>query len=548
MAFVKFHQPCPLCDSSDAASINADGSAYCFSCYERIPDYANPEENVEDFKTYKNNSMNNNEGSFTALTDRGISLETAKKFGVKTTTKSDGSINSHMYPYYIANEIVGTKVRDCTSKDFSWRGSPKGTMLFGQQICQTGGKFITVTEGECDAMATYEMMGSKWPVVSVKNGAGGGVKDVKENLEFLESFDNVVICFDNDKAGKEAAQKVARLFKPGKSKVVHLPDEFKDPNDMLRNNRGAAFMAAWWAAKTYTPAGVLDITEMKEEFFQNDEKESIPYPWVGLNEKLFGIRQGELVTWTGGSGLGKSSVTRELEHWLLKTTNDNVGILALEENWKRTVYGLLSIEANKRLYIKQIRDELPAGELSGYFDKLHDKENAHRLIVHSHLGVQDVEELFSKLRYMIIGLDCKWVVIDHLGMMTSAMGEGDERRAIDNIMTRLRSLVEETGVGMMLVSHLRRVDGNKGHENGVEVSLSHLRGSNGIGQISDCVIALERNQQSDDPIEASTTRMRILKSRYTGEVGLAGHLLYDKDTGRLNEIFVEEETGEEIEL
>jgi twinkle protein len=178
---------------------------------------------------------------------------------------------------------------------------------------------------------------------------------------------------------------------------------------------------------------------------------------------------------------------------------------------------------------------------------LHAEDNAHRLIVHSHLGVQDVDELFSKLRYMIIGLDCKWVVIDHLGMMTSAMAEGDERRAIDNIMTRLRSLVEETGVGMVLVSHLRRVDGNKGHENGIEVAMSHLRGSNGIGQISDCVIALERNQQSDDPVESATTRLRILKSRYTGETGLAGHLLYDKDTGRLSETFVEEDK-EEIEL
>ena len=547
MGFVKYHQPCPLCDSSDAASVNDDGSAYCFSCYKHIANYENSEAPVvEDFVTHKNNSMNNNEGSFIDLTDRKISLATARKYGVKATTKPDGSIETHSYPYYIANEIVGTKIRNCTTKDFTWRGSPKGTMLFGQQLAQTGGKYITLVEGECDAMSAYEMMGSKWPVVSIKNGAGGGVKDVKENLEFLESFANVVICFDNDAAGQESAQKVARLFKPGKSKLVQLPNEFKDPNDMLKQNRGAAFMASWWAAKTYTPAGVLDITDMKEEFFQNDEKESIPYPWEGLNEKLFGIRQGELVTWTGGTGLGKSSVTRELEHWLLKTTNDNVGILALEENWKRTVYGLLSIEANKRLYIKQIRDELPAGELSGYFDKLHDKENAHRLIVHSHLGVQDVDELFSKLRYMIIGLDCKWVVIDHLGMMTSAMGEGDERRAIDNIMTRLRSLVEETNVGMMLVSHLRRVEGNKGHENGVEVSLSHLRGSNGIGQISDCVIALERNQQSDDPIESSTTRMRILKSRYTGEVGLAGHLLYDKDTGRLVETFVEDK--EEVEL
>lgn len=547
MGFVKYHQPCPLCNSSDAASVNEDGSAYCFSCYERIADYENSEAPVvEDFVAHKNNSMNNNEGSFVDLTDRKISLATARKYGVKATTKPDGSIETHSYPYYIANEIVGTKVRNCTTKDFTWRGSPKGTMLFGQQIAQTGGKYITLVEGECDAMAAYELMGSKWPVVSVKNGAGGSVKDVKENLEFLESFECVVINFDNDKVGQEAAQKVARLFKPGKSKIVQLPDEFKDPNDMLRNNRSAAFMAAWWAAKTYTPAGVLDMTDMEAEFFTDNEKESIPYPWAGLNEKLYGMRQGELVTLTGGTGLGKSSVTRELEHWILKTTQDNIGILALEENWKRTMYGLLSIEADKRLFVKQIRDELPQAQQQQYYRNLCKGENEGRLIIHSHLGVQDIDEIFSKLRYMIIGRDCKWVVIDHLGMMTSALAEGDERRAIDNIMTRLRSLVEETGAGVILVSHLRRVEGNRGHEQGIEVSMSHLRGSNGIGQISDCVIALERNQQSDDPIEASTTRMRILKSRYTGEVGLAGHLLYDKDTGRLSEIFVD--SHEEVEL
>jgi twinkle protein len=83
---------------------------------------------------------------------------------------------------------------------------------------------------------------------------------------------------------------------------------------------------------------------------------------------------------------------------------------------------------------------------------------------------------------------------------------------------------------------LRRVDGNKGHENGIEVSLSHLRGSNSIGQLSDCVIALERNQQSDDAEEARTTKLRILKSRYTGDVGMACSVVYDSDTGRLSEV------------
>jgi twinkle protein len=109
-------------------------------------------------------------------------------------------------------------------------------------------------------------------------------------------------------------------------------------------------------------------------------------------------------------------------------------------------------------------------------------------------------------------------------------------------------MVEETGCGMILVSHLRRVEGNRGHENGIETGLNHLRGSQSIAQLSDCVIALERNQQSDDQIEASTTKVRVLKSRYTGDVGIASQLLYDNSTGRLRELddYDESQFAEEI--
>ena len=108
------------------------------------------------------------------------------------------------------------------------------------------------------------------------------------------------------------------------------------------------------------------------------------------------------------------------------------------------------------------------------------------------------------------------------------------------LMNRLRSLVEETGVGMILVSHLRRASGDRGHEKGIEVSLSHLKGSQGIAQLSDCVIALERNQQAEDIDESNTTKVRVLKSRYTGDTGLACSLRYNTETGRLFEVTDEE--------
>lgn len=200
----------------------------------------------------------------------------------------------------------------------------------------------------------------------------------------------------------------------------------------------------------------------------------------------------------------------------------------------------MSIEANAKLYIDQIRETFSDEEWNRYFDILYTEDNKDRVWIHAHFGTNDIEEIFSKLRFMIVGCNCKWVVVDHLHMIVSSLAEGDERRAIDNIMTRFRCLVEETGVGLILVSHLRRVDGNKGHENGIETSLSHLRGSQSIAQLSDCVLSLERNQQSDNMDEANTTKVRVLKSRYTGDVGLATSLLYDRETGRLSEI----ETGD----
>jgi twinkle protein len=539
----KLKQPCPLCNSSDAVGINKDGSAKCFSCGEFMPNYeqaCNGKTMTTTTETKQPDSVS--EGNFIALTDRKISQATAKKYSVKAVQDLKGQVIKHFYPYYNGHELSATKCRNSLTKDFFVQGSYNETGLFGQQLFK-GGKYVTITEGECDAMAAYELLGSKWAVVSIKRGAQGAVRDIKESLEFFDDFENVIVAFDNDKAGKEAAVKVARLFKPGKARILTLPNGFKDPNDMLKSNRHKDFVESWWASKVYTPSGVINVTEQREKFHNREKKQSVPYPYEGLNKKLYGLRQGELVTLTGGTGLGKSSVTREIEHWLVKQTQDNVGIIALEEDWRRTIDGILSIEANARLYIDQEREKFSKEELDKMFDMLYDGENKNRVWVHSHFGTNDIDDIFTKLRFMIIGCDCKWVVVDHLHMLVSAVHEGDERRAIDSIMTRLRSLVEETGAGIILVSHLRRVDGNKGHENGIEVSLSHLRGSNSIGQLSDCVIALERNQQSDDPDEARTTRLRVLKSRYTGDVGMAARVIYDAETGRLSEL-----TDEDIEF
>jgi twinkle protein len=143
---------------------------------------------------------------------------------------------------------------------------------------------------------------------------------------------------------------------------------------------------------------------------------------------------------------------------------------------------------------------------------------------------------------MAKALDVDYIVLDHLSIVVSGLGDGDERRMIDNTMTKLRSLVEECNIGMIVVSHLKRPEG-KGHEDGAATSLAHLRGSAAIAQLSDIVLGLERNQQ--DPANKNVTALRVLKNRFTGDTGLCCHLQYDKNTGRMEETFLEDSCEQE---
>ena len=104
---------------------------------------------------------------------------------------------------------------------------------------------------------------------------------------------------------------------------------------------------------------------------------------------------------------------------------------------------------------------------------------------------------------------------------------------LDNVMTKLRSLVERTGIHLFLVSHLRRTQQDKNHEEGARVTLGQLRGSSSISCLSDSVLALERNQQTSE--DGGVTTLRVLKNRYTGETGIASELIYDLSNCRFSE-------------
>jgi len=533
--FVKYHLPCPLCSSSDAVSVNADNSAYCFSCQEFIKEYdmelqptttqSKNEYEVKDFMKDSN---------YAEIIDRNISEDTCKKFGVTVKMDNMGTITNHYYPYHdIQGSKIATKTRYTKLKEFSIQGNTKDSGLFGQHLFSKN-KYCIVTEGELDALSSYQMMlkgNYHTPVVSIKNGISSAVKDIKNSLEWLENnFDNVIINFDNDEHGIDGAMKVAELFSPGKCKIMHLPEGFKDASDCLTKNKIQIYNKTFWDAKVFAPDGIINANTLLDDVLKPITKSFVQYPFEGLNKITYGLRPSELVTFTAGSGLGKTQVMREVVHHIIKSTEDNIGLLMLEETPVITSKGLMSVEANQRLHLPDVH--VSKEEMKTYFDAT---VGTGRVFMFDHFGSNSIDNIVSRVRFLAKGLDCKYIVIDHISIIVSDQQHGDERRALDEIMTRLRTLVQETGVSMIVVSHLRRPEG-KGHEEGASTSLSQLRGSASIGQLSDMVIGLERDAQNDDPDVRNTTRIRVLKNRFSGITGPCCDLKYDIDTGRLTEV------------
>ena len=530
--FVKYHLPCPLCSSSDAVSVNADNSAYCFSCQQYIRDY-----NMEQEPTIINRDHEKKDfvgqSDFAEIVDRNIKADTCKKYGVSVKIDSMGNITNHYYPYHDKQGAkIGTKTRFTKLKEFSIQGNTKYSGLFGEHLFSKN-KYCIITEGELDALSAYQMFKTdkyETPVVSIKNGITSAVKDVKNSLDWLEQFDNVIINFDNDEQGKEGALKVAELFSPGKCKIMHLPKEYKDASDCLSKNKIQVYTKAFWDAKLYAPDGIINANILFDEITKPTLKSFVQYPFEGINKLTYGIRPAELITFTAGSGLGKTQVMREIVHHMIKSTKDNIGLLMLEETPVITSKGLMSVEANQRLHLPDVH--VSKEEMKTYFDAT---VGTGRVFMFDHFGSNSIDNIVSRVRYLAKGLDCKYIIIDHVSIIVSDQSHGDERRALDEIMTRLRTLVQETGVSMIVVSHLRRPDG-KGHEEGAATSLSQLRGSASIGQLSDMVIGLERDAQNDDPEIRNTTRVRVLKNRFAGLTGPCCNLQYDVDTGRLKEV------------
>ena len=527
-------EACPKCGSRDNLARYTDGHGWCFGCSYHEGKSMGEGLEVSDFPSTESRERDGLQaftGEVQDLPARGIREDTCRLFGYQVGDYKGKRCQAAIYRDPTSKAPLAAKLR-FADKTFSFIGQPKNPPLYGQWLWGKG-KMLVITEGEIDAMSVSQAQGNKWPVVSIPNGAQAAEKTIRQHLDWISGFDTVVLMFDMDEPGQKAAVACAQLLKPGTARIAHLSE--KDPNELLKQGRPQEIVSAIWNAKPYRPDGIVSAADLWDLVSSDDLVPTVPYPYASLTQKTGGIRQGELVTITAGSGIGKSLFCREIAYDLMVNHGRKVGYVALEENSKRTLLGFVGMDLNRPLHID--RSGVTADDLRPGFDRLSD-----RLYLYDSFGSVDPDNLVDRLRYLAVACECETLVLDHISIAISGIEDIDERRALDVMMTKLRSLVEETGVSLFVVSHLRRPGGeSKGHEQGAQVSLSQLRGSHSLAQLSDMVIGLERDQQGDD---ANTTTIRVLKNRHSGMTGTAGLLKYDTSTGRLVETLFEMQHGE----
>lgn len=518
-----YHTSCPKCGSKDNRGVYSDGHSYCFGgCGLFPPD-------GETAAVAKKKMTGLISGDYLPLSKRRLSQETARKFGYACGEYEGRQVQ--IANYYADGELAAQHLR-FPDKGFKWLGDVTNIGLFGQQLWREKGKRIVITEGELDCMSIAQVFNLRWQTVSVPNGAASAKKYIADQIEWLEKYEDVVIAFDADDVGRKAAKECAVLFTPGKARIATYPAGCKDASDMLQRGMETQISTLVFEAKTFRPDGILTGADLKQKLkdFWMGGGSYISYdtPYPLLNEKCAGLRRGEITMFTAGTGIGKSTIVAEIAHDYMTRHNMRIGYVALEENTLRTALRMMSIHLNKPLHLSTegVTEEV-------YENAFAATVGCGRFYLYDHFGSLESDNLISKLKYLATGCGCDFIVVDHISIAVSGIEDGDERRIIDNLMTKLRSLVEQTGVGMLCVCHLKNpTGGGATYEEGKKISLNDLRGSGGIKQMSDTVIGMERDQQAEDGT-CDISTVRVLKCRFTGDTGEADTLEYSKKTGRL---------------
>jgi KaiC/GvpD/RAD55 family RecA-like ATPase len=563
-AFIR-HTSCDKCGSSDGRAVYQDDSSHCFVCEHTIPSEEFKEANqkkpsrvrsstkkdTEDMEvkpstkpalTPEENTEIKSETSVKAKGFRSIDDSVYAKFGVRHAFAEDtGEVIEQYYPCTQDGQLVGYKVREVPKNFYSKGRTGADCELFMQFKFNRGGKYVIITEGEIDALSAYQMLAEyteskggifETAVVSPTTGANSH-KQIAGQFRFFDSFENIIISYDNDKAGQTATEQLLKVLPKGKVKI--MPMRYKDANEYLEKDKSKEFINDFYEAKKQVPVGVLASSKLYDRIMGQTAVAKIPFPpfMQKLNELFVGgMPLGHIVNIAADTGIGKTTLVNELIYYWIFNSPHTVGIVSMELDAGQYGEVLLSRHLEKKLALIESQDEKIA-----YLSTDRVREKAKELTVKDDgdsrfylLDNRDgtIEEIQDTVEELVSACGAKVIVLDPLQDILDGLSNEEQAE----FMKWAKGFIKSHGVTFIFINHMRKTPAG---QNGAD-SEQNIMGSSTIIKSASANILLKRDKMSESEITRNSTEISVTKNRVCGLTGPAGSIYYDNATHTLHSL------------
>lgn len=499
---VATHADCSTCGGHDCLTLWENGNTYCHQCG------AVTKVSTTIFETKEE------ELEFKTVAYRGISKEAAEFYGILTGMDAEGNPINRVYPY---PHKPKTRI---LPKDFSRNKGFTNNFLFGMNKFNAGSsKVLTVVEGEDDVPAAYEMLGSKFPVVGLPGA--GTIKQVLKNPEcydYLKAFASIAIATDNDKAGNETADVLARAF-PNKCYRVNMTLQ-KDAMAYAEAGQRSDFLYAWVNRAKYVPEWDTNTTEQFLRVLEEGhDSKYVPTGIEDFDKLCLGLMQAHLTVFTAPEGIGKTELMRMLE-WKMLSEYPGMpfAFSHFEESQMRSLLGLVSYKLGKNVTRRSLITDMD--EVKKAIAEITESETMHMFDINTD---EDPLVLIERIKYYANVCDCKYIFFEPIQDLAHQRNpeDGTTVQFLDKLAVQLSRVASETGVGIVTIAH--------------QNSEGEIRDSKLIGKQASVRIDLTRDLMNPDPEIANTTTLTAMKNRPVGPLGYAGQLTFDSESFTLKE-------------
>jgi replicative DNA helicase len=245
----------------------------------------------------------------------------------------------------------------------------------------------------------------------------------------------------------------------------------------------------------------------------NDLPKRVKLGFPVLDEKIRGIKKGEVMTLIGKTSVGKSAFLQNIAMNFAKYSGEPTLFFSMEMPISSVMERSIQMDMNKSGYEVESVCSETVGIAADMAEIIFNKIPSFYCIEESGLTLERIESIIGYAESNIYHKPTALVVIDYLGLIKSKEKNIYER--VSEIARELKNLAKKKKIAVITLSQT-----TKQNDTTSELSLGSARDSGVIDEASDFVIGLWKDHEQDEFAQFNELQLGILKNRngFTGTI------------------------------